>query len=58
MTYWQTALSLIEENQVGVALGNWKIASLTYERTYIDDSFSSSHTHNDFFLEIASETVF
>jgi O-antigen ligase len=56
LTYWQTALSLIEENPiVGVGLGNWKIASLTYERTYIDDLTSSSHTHNDF-LEIATET--
>ena len=56
LTYWDNALSIINKFPVtGVGLGNWKIESIPYERTSIDEAFISSHTHNDF-LEIAAET--
>ncbi len=56
LTYWKTALTIIQKNPVmGVGIGNWKLESLPYESKYIDDALSSSHTHNDF-LEITTET--
>lgn len=55
-TYWNNALIIINKSPfTGIGLGNWKIESIPYEKTSIDDGFISSHTHNDF-LEIAAET--
>ena len=55
-TYWDNALTIINKSPfTGIGLGNWKIESIPYEKTSIDDGFISSHTHNDF-LEITAET--
>ncbi|RKS94181.1 O-antigen ligase [Flavobacterium limicola] len=56
LTYWDNALNIINKFPVtGVGLGNWKIESIPYEKTTIDEAYVSSHAHNDF-LEIAAET--
>jgi O-antigen ligase/tetratricopeptide (TPR) repeat protein len=56
LDFWKNAGEIIAENPLlGVGIGNWKIKSLSYENTLIDDSNISSNAHNDF-LEITAET--
>lgn len=56
LDFWKNASEIIAENPLqGVGIGNWKIKSLAYENTLIDDSNISSNAHNDF-LELMAET--
>ncbi|MFN7100540.1 MAG: O-antigen ligase family protein [Flavobacterium sp.] len=56
LNYWSNAAHMISKDPItGIGLGNWRVESIPYERTTINDAFISSHTHNDF-LEIAAET--
>lgn len=53
---WKNAGKISRQNPFfGVGIGNWKIESLPYEKTLVDDSNISSNTHNDF-LELTAET--
>jgi O-antigen ligase/Tfp pilus assembly protein PilF len=56
LTYWNNAIQIAKKNPVfGIGLGNWKVESIPYERTYSDNALVSDHPHNDF-LEITAET--
>lgn len=56
LEFWNNALQIIEKKPLlGVGIGNWKLESLPYEKTIINDSDISSNAHNDF-LEIMAET--
>lgn len=56
LNYWSNAAQMISKDPTtGIGLGNWRVESIPYERTTIDEAFISSHTHNDF-LEIIAET--
>lgn len=56
LDFWKNAGEIIAENPLlGVGIGNWKIKSLPYEKTLVDDSNISSNAHNDF-LELTAET--
>lgn len=56
LDFWKNAGEIISENPLlGVGIGNWKIKSLPYEKTLVDDSNVSSNAHNDF-LELTVET--
>lgn len=56
LDFWKNAGGIIVENPIlGVGIGNWKIKSLPYEKTLIDNSNVSSNAHNDF-LELTAET--
>ncbi len=56
LDFWKNAGEIIVENPIlGVGIGNWKIKSLPYEKTLIDNSNVSSNAHNDF-LELTAET--
>lgn len=56
LLFWNNTLQLIEKHPInGVGLGNYKVESIPYEKTQMDDSTISLHSHNDF-LEITSET--
>lgn len=53
---WEHAIDYIKEKPItGSGYGNWKIASIPYEKEYIDDLYVPLHSHNDF-LEMAAET--
>jgi O-antigen ligase/Tfp pilus assembly protein PilF len=52
---WEHAFDYIAENPLmGCGYGNWKLASIPYEKEYIDDLNVPAHAHNDF-LEHAAE---
>lgn len=52
---WSSAISYIKENPImGCGYGNWKIASIPYEKSYADEFQVAYHSHNDF-LEITTE---
>lgn len=54
--FWENTIQIIEKKPIlGIGLGNYKIESIPYEKTQLDDSTISLHSHNDF-LEITSET--
>ncbi len=56
LTYWNNAIQMAKKNPVfGIGLGNWKVESIPYERTYSENALVSDHPHNDF-LEITAET--
>lgn len=56
LDFWKNASEISLENPLlGVGIGNWKIKSLAYENTLVDDSNISSNTHDDF-LELMAET--
>jgi O-antigen ligase/tetratricopeptide (TPR) repeat protein len=53
---WSTAIDYIKKNPIkGAGFGNWKLASIPYEKTYVDDFVVTYHVHNDF-LEFSAET--
>lgn len=53
---WGHAWKYIAENPfMGCGYGNWKLASIPYEKEFIDDLFIPAHAHNDF-LEFTAET--
>ncbi|HEU4632469.1 MAG TPA: O-antigen ligase family protein, partial [Flavisolibacter sp.] len=53
---WNSALDYIKHHPlVGAGYGNWKLASIPYERTFSNDLLVTYHVHNDF-LELAAET--
>lgn len=53
---WQNTLDYIQRHPIiGAGYGNWKLASIPYERENIDELFVAYHSHNDF-LEMAAET--
>lgn len=52
---WEHAFDYVSENPLmGCGYGNWKLASIPYEKEYIDDLNVPAHAHNDF-LEHAAE---
>lgn len=52
---WEHAGDYILKNPLmGCGYGNWKLASIPYEKEYIDDLNVPAHAHNDF-LEHAAE---
>ncbi len=56
LNYWHNASQMIAKDPItGIGIGNWKLESIPYEKSIIDDALISSHTHNDFF-EITTET--
>ncbi|MEO6612853.1 MAG: O-antigen ligase family protein [Chitinophagaceae bacterium] len=56
LSLWSSALDYIRYHPLkGAGYGNWKLASIPYEKTFVDDLLVSYHAHNDF-LEITAET--
>lgn len=52
---WEHAADYIMKNPImGCGYGNWKLASIPYEKEYINDLNVPAHAHNDF-LEHAAE---
>lgn len=52
---WSSALDYISKNPLtGCGTGNWKLKSIPYEKTYVDELRIAKHTHNDF-LEMTAE---
>lgn len=52
---WEHAADYILKNPImGCGYGNWKLASIPYEKEYINDLNVPAHAHNDF-LEHAAE---
>jgi O-antigen ligase len=52
---WSNAIDQVKKNPLmGCGYGNWKIASIPYEREFFDNLIISYHAHNDF-LEMAAE---
>lgn len=52
---WEHAADYILKNPLmGCGYGNWKLASIPYEKEYINDLNVPAHAHNDF-LEYAAE---
>lgn len=53
---WKSALDYIHHHPfVGAGYGNWKLASIPYERSFSNELLVTYHVHNDF-LEFAAET--
>jgi O-antigen ligase/tetratricopeptide (TPR) repeat protein len=53
---WLSAIDYIKKHPVqGAGYGNWKLASIPYEREHIDELFVAYHSHNDF-LEMTADT--
>jgi O-antigen ligase len=53
---WKNAINFISMHPfTGCGYGNWKIASVKYEKTFVDDFIVSKHVHNDF-LEATAES--
>jgi len=53
---WLSAIDYIKQHPVqGAGYGNWKLASIPYEREHIDELFVAYHSHNDF-LEMTADT--
>lgn len=52
---WEHAIDYISKNPImGAGYGNWKLASIPYEKEYINDLNVPAHAHNDF-LEHTAE---
>lgn len=52
---WGSAIEHIKKNPlIGCGYGNWKLASIPYEKSYADEFLVAYHSHNDF-LEITAE---
>ncbi len=55
---WSSALKHLKDNPVfGAGYGNWKLASIPYEKYIANDFTVAYHAHNDF-LEIGAELGF
>ena len=55
LNLWLSALDYIKNSPLmGAGYGNWKLASIPYEREHADDMYIAYHAHNDF-LETAAE---
>jgi O-antigen ligase len=53
---WADAVDYIKKKPfTGSGFGNWKLASIPYEKEYVNDLLVFYHVHNDF-LEITAET--
>jgi len=53
---WLSAIDYIKKHPIrGAGYGNWKLASIPYERETIDELFVAYHSHNDF-LEMTADT--
>lgn len=53
---WLSAIDYITKHPLkGAGYGNWKLASIPYERENINELFVAYHAHNDF-LEMTTET--
>jgi O-antigen ligase len=53
---WISAIDYIKKHPlIGAGIGNWKIASIPYEKETIDEFYVAYHAHNDF-LEMTAET--
>jgi len=53
---WLSAVDYITKHPLtGAGFGNWKIASIPYEKDHIDEFYVAYHVHNDF-LEMTAET--
>ena len=53
---WLSAIDYIKKHPLrGAGYGNWKLASIPYEREHIDELFVAYHSHNDF-LEMTADT--
>ena len=53
---WLSAIDYIKKHPFkGAGYGNWKLASIPYEKEHIDELFVAYHSHNDF-LEMTAET--
>lgn len=53
---WLGVIDYIKKHPVfGAGYGNWKLASIPYEREHIDELFVAYHSHNDF-LEMTADT--
>jgi len=53
---WQAAYDYIKKHPLlGSGIGNWKLASIPYERPFVNDLLVAYHVHNDF-LEFTAET--
>jgi len=54
--FWGNALDYIKSHPIiGCGYGNWKLASVFYEKEYNDNFDYSKHVHNDF-LEVTAES--
>ena len=52
---WQHAIDYTKHHPIiGSGIGNWKIASIPYQRTITNDLYVPVHAHNDF-LEVFAE---
>lgn len=52
---WLSAIDYIKKHPLkGAGYGNWKLASIPYERENINELFVAYHSHNDF-LEMTAE---
>jgi O-antigen ligase len=52
---WAHAIDYTKHHPLmGCGYGNWKIASITYQRTITNDLYVPIHSHNDF-LEMFAE---
>jgi O-antigen ligase len=55
MYQWLSAIDYIKHHPaMGAGFGNWKLASIPYERTFSDEMYITYHVHNDF-LETTAE---
>lgn len=53
---WLSAIDYIKKHPLqGAGYGNWKLASIPYEREHINELFVAYHSHNDF-LEMTADT--
>jgi O-antigen ligase/TolA-binding protein len=53
---WLSAIDYIKKHPFkGAGYGNWKLASIPYEKEHINELFVAYHSHNDF-LEMTTET--
>lgn len=54
--YFAAAIKTIKEKPLtGVGIGNWELASVPFEKNYMDSYIVPYHVHNDY-LETAAET--
>ncbi|MGE5518440.1 MAG: O-antigen ligase family protein [Candidatus Dadabacteria bacterium] len=55
MYQWLSAIDYIKHHPaMGAGFGNWKLASIPYEKTFSDEMYITYHVHNDF-LETTAE---
>lgn len=56
LKFWDIGYQITKSKPIlGIGIGNWRVESIPYERTILDDSQISVHPHNDF-IEIFAET--